>query len=323
MGIRIKNPELKTIKANWEGNYSFDNSFSNHNQKEHIPTTFRDILKWKFSKNPLAEEKKNDPFKLKVIKNSDFISSKEDMIVWLGHATFFIRLNGITMITDPVLYNVSMIKRMTDLPLKPKELNNIDYLLLSHGHRDHYDKKSIKTLHHNNPKLKALIPLKTKSWFDKISMKSEEAGWYQQYNVNDIAIFFMPAKHWNRRGLNDFNRTLWGSFIIQYKNTSLFFAGDTAFGPHFKEIAEFFPAINYCILPVGAYRPAHIMKHAHLSPTEALQAFKDLNGEVFIPMHYGTFDLSDEPPGEPKRILENNKQNLRVQYPDIGEIIKI
>jgi len=132
-------------------------------------------------------------------------------------------------------------------------------------------------------------------------------------------VFFMPAKHWNRRGLTDFNKNLWGSFVIRSGDKSLFFAGDTSYGEHFKEIGEFFPNIKYCLMPIGAYKPEYLMKESHLSPTEALKAFKDLGGETFIPMHYATFDLANEPLGEPVRIIKRERQNLDIRILDIGE----
>ena len=129
----------------------------------------------------------------------------------------------------------------------------------------------------------------------------------------------MPAKHWNKRGLTDFNKTLWGSFIIKSNNKTIYFAGDTAVGNHFKEIAEFFPKIDVALMPIGAYKPEFIMKDAHISPWEALEAFNHLQAKLFIPMHYGTYDLSDEPFGEPYRVMQKEKDNYNIRVLDVGE----
>ena len=313
------NPKLEIIKEGWEGNRMIDGEFTNGptKDKQIMPL---DILKWKLSKNPQQEEKKEDNFRLNVVQNSDFTNSDEDMIVWLGHATFFIRLNGVTFITDPVFYNLGFIKRLAGLPCKVSDLQNIDYILLSHGHRDHFDKKSVKELFKNNTRAEALLPLQLGQFFTKNQFPFQEAAWYQKYKTDkQIEVFFMPAKHWNRRGLTDFNKTLWGSFVIRSGSKSIFFAGDTSYGKHFKEIAKVFPHLDYCLMPIGAYKPEYLMKESHLSPTEALQAFKDLGGKTFIPMHYATFDLANEPLGEPVRIIKRERQNFNIRFLDIGE----
>ena len=97
------NKELEIIKEDWKGNIKIDGEYSNGTMKNKQIMPL-DILKWKLSKNPQAKEKKDDNFKLKVIQNTDFLNSDKDMIVWLGHATFFIRLNGKTFITDPIFF---------------------------------------------------------------------------------------------------------------------------------------------------------------------------------------------------------------------------
>jgi len=317
------NPNLQTIKKEWLGNCFIDGEFTNGLKKDK-KTLPLDILKWKLSKNPQQEEKKNDSFKLNVIQNHQFANTSDDIIVWLGHATFFIRVNGISFITDPIFNNLGIIKRLSKLPCRLTDLKNIDYILISHGHRDHFDKESVKQLFKNNPGAEALIPLKLGRFFTKNQFSFQEAGWYQKYKSDrKIEIFFMPAKHWNRRGLNDFNKTLWGSFIIRTDKNTIFFAGDTSYGEHFKEIGEVFPKPDYCLMPIGAYKPEYLMKESHLSPIEAIQAFKDLGGKKFIPMHYATFDLANEPIGEPVSLLEQNRQNLDISIVDIGERIPL
>jgi len=317
--MRIKNNHLKTIKPNWEGNYFIDGQFSN-NEKADKQIPLSEIIRWKTTKSPWEEEKKADKFKLKVVQNNDFSSNYKDQIVWLGHSSFFIRINGINILTDPILNNIPFVKRQAGYCCNTAEIKNIDYILLSHGHRDHFDKKTLKTIFRNNPKVEILCPLELKYFFVKNNIKTQEAGWYQQYDTKAaIEIFFMPAIHWNKRGLSDFNKNLWGSFIIKTKNKTIYFAGDTSFGNHFKEIADFFPNIDIALMPIGAYKPEFIMKSNHISPWEALELFTDLKADLFIPMHYGTYDLSDEPIGEPHRAMLEEQKNYNIKILDIGE----
>ena len=203
-----------------------------------------------------------------------------------------------------------MVKREVPIPCDENCLNQIDYLLISHDHRDHLDKKSIGLIAKNNPNIEALLPLNASRILNTKEFKSiskQEAGWYQVYKTkDDIRIIFLPARHWGRRGLFDFNKTLWGSFLIIVGNIKIFFSGDTAYDDKmFKKIQSEFGDIDICMLPIGAYSPSFIMKTSHTTPEEAVKIFNDLGGKLFIPMHYGTYDLSDEPLGEPIKRLEN------------------
>jgi L-ascorbate metabolism protein UlaG (beta-lactamase superfamily) len=219
-----------------------------------------------------------------------------------------------------------MLKRRTPMPIDPNLLKGIDYVLLSHGHFDHCDKKSLRLLQQLNPNMEVLTGLNMQSLlhsFDK-NIRLQEAGWYQQYRMNDgFTITYMPAKHWYNRTNLDKNKRLWGSFVIQHGGKTIYFMGDSGAGSHFTETATFFPDIDVCIMGVGAYKPENIMQSSHLSPQQALEAFSQLKGKRFIPMHYATFDLADEPMGEPYRILEKQKQagDDRILLPALGEVI--
>jgi L-ascorbate metabolism protein UlaG (beta-lactamase superfamily) len=290
------------------------------------------VIKWKLAENPQKKEKESDNYVPPVTDNPDFFGSTDDALVWLGHATFLMRLNGFTFIIDPVLFHLPLLKRRTPLPFKPEALRNIDYLLLSHGHRDHLDEKSIKLIFWQNPGIKALVPLQMGKLLTNMvpGLLYQEAGWYQQYTQPEetgVEIIYLPAAHWHRRGLTDMNEVLWGSFLIRTPVKQIYFAGDSAYKDHFEEIKELFGAPDFCIIPIGAYKPAFMMEQSHLNPREAVQAFTDLGGRYLVPMHFGTFDLSDEPAGEPVRLLQQyaaaGKINGQVIMPAIGEALLI
>ena len=320
----IKNERLETIKPDYRGNQIVNGRFANGN--EVYAPDFSKVLKWQLSPNPQREEKKKDDYTPRVQHGCEFIDSDKDMVVWLGHASFFIRLKGITFLIDPVLYSLPMIKRRSELPCEPEQLRNIDFMLLSHAHRDHMDKQSIKTIFSHNPQLKALKPLKAGEILRSASPKLpyQEAGWFQKYDLvpNEVEVFYLPASHWHRRGMTDMNKVLWGSFVLRTKEFSIYFAGDTAIDSHFEEIENLFGPMDLCIMPVGAYKPSFLMAKSHMNPHEAVKAFNYLRGGTFIPMHYGTFDLSDEPPGEPVRLLQQIAASgmlQGLQIPAIGE----
>lgn len=264
-------------------------------------------LKWQLTRNPQREEKKKDQWVPAVHDPREFLQSGQDGLVWLGHATFFLRMGGVTFLTDPLFYGVSLLKRKVPFPVNPQDLPPIDYVLLSHGHFDHCDKPSLKALreHHTFEVLTSLnMSGLIQPWLPQTPL--QEAGWYQQFQLPALApqVYFLPAYHWHKRGITDNDRILWGSFMLRTPQKTLYFGADSGYQPHFSEIQTVFPEIDVCLLGVGAYKPSFIMQASHTSPDEAVQAFKDLRGKTLVPMHYGTFDLSDEPAGEPFRRLK-------------------
>ena len=144
--------------------------------------------------------------------------------------------------------------------------------------------------------------------------------------LKEFEIVFLPAHHWNRRWMNDTNRELWGSFLIRTGDKTIYFAGDTAYANHFKEIRKLAGTIDYVFMPIAAYRPDWMMRRAHVSPQEAVNAFNDLGAKYFVPMHYGTFDLSDEPIGEPIRLLKQMAESGQLEgnliVPAVGETVR-
>ena len=204
---------------------------------------------------------------------------------------------------------------------------------LSHNHRDHLDIPSLKKLLPQNPTMEFLVPLETADFLYKNvskNLKIQEAGWYQQFKTKEgIKVNFLPSKHWCRRGLFDFNEMLWGGFWLETQtsneNHKLYFVGDTAYANHFKRIKKILGAATTVVMPIGAYKPSFMMQNAHINPEEAVKAFEETKGQTLIPMHYGTFDLADEPIGEPIKwlTLEMKKQELseKLTAPKIGELI--
>jgi L-ascorbate metabolism protein UlaG (beta-lactamase superfamily) len=291
------NPNLSFIKNNWNGNpLNEKNKYINLDGPSE--KTFSELLKWQSEKNILKPLKKKQQSSVEVISNNSFLKDTDNGVTWLGHASFLFALAGKHFITDPVLYNVGPVRRYTPLPCKVSDLYGIDFILLSHNHRDHCDKRSMQELCTINPGAVILTGLSItpllRSW--KITNTIIEAGWYQQYNIEgEVNITYLPAKHWNRRGLTDMNEMLWGSFMIETAWKKIYFGADSGLGIHFEEIAALFPGIDYALLGIGAYKPEWFMSASHTSPADALVAFRQLKAKHFIPMHHGTFDLSDEP----------------------------
>jgi hypothetical protein len=162
------NPKLKTVNHDWKGTPLDQNGdFMNHHQPMHM--CFLDVLKWQSSKNPDKAVKKTDDFRLQVQDANGFITSTEDGLIWLGHASYLIRLAGVLLIIDPLFGSPSpLMKRLSNLPIDIRRLTNLDLILLSHDHRDHADEASMRQLAKQNPAVQYLTGLKVdtllKSW---------------------------------------------------------------------------------------------------------------------------------------------------------------
>jgi L-ascorbate metabolism protein UlaG (beta-lactamase superfamily) len=329
---KTENPSLQYIHSDFvEVKTPLEPSgrFMNFHTK-FIPN-FKDVMKWKRATNPFQSEKKMGMTGPEVAENFDWLSGSGDGIVWLGHACFFIRINGLNLITDPVFEKLSPFhKRYTSLPFHINELPEIDYILLSHNHRDHLSRKSLKAILKNSPDAKILTGLKMGSLIRSLCghKNIEEAGWYQVFSTlkNNLTISFLPSQHWAKRGLFDYNEHLWGAFVIQTENKTIYFSGDTGYNTHLKEVGDYFN-IDYCIIGIGAYQPEWFMKQNHISPKDALRAAEEMKAKKMIPMHYGCFDLSDEPVMEPlERLLESKRQGVHsteLIIQKIGEFISI
>jgi L-ascorbate metabolism protein UlaG (beta-lactamase superfamily) len=321
------NAQLKFIKSDWNGNpVSEKGLFSNIEYP--FEARFSDLWKWQRETNLQKAEKKASNFKLitEAITQQDF--HKVNTIIWFGHASFFLNLNGIKILIDPVLFDVSfLVKRKSELPIAIEDIKDLDYIFISHDHRDHLDEKSLKLLSENNPQCKYITGLRIDELIQKFTKATDitTMGWYQQLDLShEIKISYLPTRHWSKRGLLDTNKRLWGSFFIQVGKQHIYFGGDSGYGNHFAEVKSLFGHIDIAMLGIGAYKPEWFMSPSHTSPTLALKAAEDLDAKIFIPMHYGTFDLSDEPLHDPIQTLQTLKKpdRMNVLALNIGKIFQ-
>lgn len=291
-----------------------------------------DLIKWQTSTNPYKAEKKNDKRRLQVIPHHSLDEVPDNSITWLGHASFLIHLDGIRLLIDPVLTSSMLLKRQSELPFNTEAFQNVDYILVSHNHRDHCDKESIQLLANQNPEATwlcglGLDTLLLNEWTG--SKRIQAAGWYQQYPINNplLKIAFLPTRHWSRRGLGDTNVSLWGAFMIQSKGKKIYFGGDSGYGSHVKKVGELFGVVDYYIAGIGAFAPRWFMSPSHMHPEEVAKSSNELKPNYLLPMHYGTFDLSDEPLLEPARLIQQLKKenafSATLLLPAVGEIINL
>lgn len=309
----VRNENLKTIKENWQGTpVDSKGRFVNH-EFPFLPSTLK-VLRWALTPNPQRAEKKADTARLEVKDPAEFLASEKDGILWLGHASFFVRAGGKSILLDPVFGEPGFLTPLVRVPSPIDSIRRVDYVLLSHDHRDHTDEASIRAIAAKFPDAKFLAGLRSDELLRKWVGPANElmtAGWYQQFATpEEIKITFLPVRHWCRRGVFDTNHALWGGYVIEGGGKTIYFSGDSGFGSHYKEAAEVFPKIDYFLIGIGAYKPRFMMEENHNAPDEAVRAFEDSKAKVLIPMHYGRFDMADEPPSEPLRLLREEADKL-------------
>ena len=311
---KFRNPEGSPVRSeNVKWSYS---TFNKEKKKLDMTVPDEHVIK----KNLVLE-------KLNSIQNNDYIG-------WIGHATFLIKLGNTTIITDPVFSkNAGPLifgpKRYTEPALNLNELPKIDLFLLTHNHYDHQDMSTIRKFPYKDTKV--FTALKLGKYFTKHHFKNvQELDWYQEVKFNDLKITFLPAVHWSKRSLTDTNKTLWGSFLIEYAGKKIFFACDTGYGNIYKKIGKEYGPVDLTMINIGAYdfRPMFEKSIYHTSPEEALQAAQDLKSKNVLGTHWGTFVLSLEPIMEPPKRFKDNAEKFGFKREDalifkIGEFKKL
>lgn len=253
-------------------------------------------------------------------------SSQTPVVTWLGHSTFLIQVAGKNILTDPIFGSLSLVfRRLVPSVVPVADLPIIDYVLISHNHFDHMDSQSLLQLKSRFPKMKVLVPMGDKEWFDRhLFTKVSEHMWWDTISCEDISSLkftFLPANHWSQRTLFDKNRSLWGSWMLQANDFTLYFAGDTSWGPHFEQIGQEFANIDVALLPIAPGEPRELMKSSHINAREAVQAFIKLKAKMFIPMHWGTYHLGFDDFSAPIELMKQSWHELRDQL--AGKQLKV
>jgi len=200
-------------------------------------------------------------------------------------------------------------KRYVDPAIDLKEIPEVNLFLLTHNHYDHLSTRTIQKFPFK--KAKVLAPLKLGKYFKRNGYADvNEMDWYDEIKVNDLKITFLPAVHWSKRSLWDTNKTLWGNFLIEYKNKKIFFACDTGYGNIYKELGKKYGPIDLTFINIGAYNfypmsPQKDKSIYHTNPEEALNIGQDLKSKKVLGMHWGTVVLSLEPIFDPPKRFKN------------------
>jgi N-acyl-phosphatidylethanolamine-hydrolysing phospholipase D len=228
-------------------------------------------------------------------------------VTWIGHSTLLVQIGGVNILTDPQWNErASPVswggpRRMSPPGVAFEDLPHIDAVLISHDHYDHLDLMTVQRLAAAHDPL-FLVPLGLKAWFaDNGIRRVEELDWWQEHEYRGVRFVCTPAQHFSQRTLWDANERLWASWAVVSAKRRLYFSGDTGYFTGFKEAGQRLGPFDVAAIAIGAYLPPEIMKAVHLTPEEAVQTFIDLDARVLLGMHWGTFDLAEEPLDEPPR----------------------
>jgi N-acyl-phosphatidylethanolamine-hydrolysing phospholipase D len=226
-------------------------------------------------------------------------------VTWIGHSTVLLQLDGVNVLTDPHWsaraspLSWAGPRRLSPPGLRLEDLPRIHVVVISHDHYDHLDLRTVQRLAETHDPL-FLVPLGLKAWFAENGMsRVEELDWWQEREIRGVRLVCVPAQHFSQRTLWDGNTRLWASWAVLGGQRRFYFSGDTGYFGGFKETGRRLGPFDLAALAIGAYVPPEIMKTVHTTPEEAVQAFLDLGARVLLGIHWGTFDLAEEPLDEP------------------------
>ncbi len=296
-----------------------------------IDKGWRELLRWRRSRQPAAWPAR--------VANGGFppppaaVPPGQIAVTYIGQATLLLQVDGFHLLTDPIFSERASPlpwfgpKRVRPPAVTVEQLPRIDAILLSHNHYDHMDLASLRRLRDRwNPPI--ITGLGNGRYLaGKGLAHSIELDWWDSWQPRPgLAVLYVPAQHWSRRRFFDRRRMLWGGHVVAAPAGRVYFAGDTAYAPHFRDISRRLGAPDLALLPIGAYEPRWFMAGQHIDPDEAVRAHRDLGAGLSIAMHFATFPLTDEAMEAPAHALALARQRHGVaaesfRVPGFGETI--
>ena len=276
----------------------------------------RDVLRWMLWERLVRKLPKQPPaqsFPRAIPSIAARVDAPGVAITWVGHASFLLQLDSVNVLTDPMwseraspFARLGPKRWMPPLPALDA-LPPIDVILISHNHYDHLDDATIRLLVRRHPAANWFAPLGVASLLrSRGAQHVSELDWWEEASLGTMLIACTPARHGSARGIGDRAQTLWCSWNLVTPSRRIHFGGDTAFHPDFGRIGERYAPFDVALLPIGAYEPRWFMRWVHMNPEEAVRAYRELcspnphaAGTKFVPMHWGTFKLTDEAMNEP------------------------
>jgi N-acyl-phosphatidylethanolamine-hydrolysing phospholipase D len=227
-------------------------------------------------------------------------------VTWIGHATALVRQGDVRWLTDPTWSEragpggLLGARRFVAPGLALAALPPLDFVVISHNHYDHLDLPTLVELHRLQPGVRFFVPVGNGSLLRSEGIDDvRELDWGESAEVRSVRVHCLPSEHWSRRGPFDANAALWSSWAVIGAGRRVYFSGDTGAFAGFAAIGRRLGPFDLALLPIGAYEPAAMMRPVHLNPEEAVEAGRALAARRILGIHWGTFDLTDEPIAEP------------------------
>jgi N-acyl-phosphatidylethanolamine-hydrolysing phospholipase D len=249
-------------------------------------------------------------------------------VTWIGHATTLVQASGLNVLTDPMFSErASPVQWMGPKRAQPPglamaDLPAIDVVLISHNHYDHLDVASVKALDQRaGGATLFLVPLGLAPWFRELGIeKVIELDWWQSHQVGGVRFHLTPVQHWSARGVGDRRQTLWGGWAAFGADFHWYFSGDSGYSQDFKDTRAHFAAqeaegggFDLALIAVGAYKPEWFMHGQHVTPAEAVRVHRDLGAKRSMGVHWGTFNLTDEPLDQPPEDLAEARLSQKMR----------
>lgn len=285
------------------------------------------------TKDTLVKKNRKPKTKLPVEKITlKDANSADNQVAWLGHSSVFLKLNGKTILIDPVFSNSAsplsfvICRFQKEIPLDCHILDEIDMILLTHNHYDHLDKKTIKQLHERTRIFLAPIGVKrTLVEWGVAADKIVECGWEERFEYGGIEFISQETQHNSRRSLFDRNTTLWCGWVIRTESLNIYFSGDSGYGNHFKRTGDMYGPFDFAMVECGQYDIR--WPSLHMFPEQTFQATVDLQTKIMLPIHWGSFTLAFHPWHESiDRVLQLKKErrpDFLITTPKLGELIDL
>lgn len=244
----------------------------------------------------MADNKPKQPLPVEPLSANDFSQIPEDLqVVWLGHSSTILDIDGIRLLVDPVFDNASpvpfTIRRFQEAPIKRDDLPSINAVVISHDHYDHLEMKTVKALIPKVPMF--IVPLGVGAHLQKWGCPTDkiiELDWWDSHAVNDVQIIATPTRHFSGRTMRNRNKTQWASFVFKGPRNRAFYSGDGGYDDRFKKIGNRFGPFDLTIMESGAWDKE--WPDVHMFPKESVKAHRELGGKHMLPVHWGAYDLA-------------------------------
>ena len=274
---------------------------------------FREVLRWKLGcgeKEVPEFPHARDPAPWVALTTEQLHRMPERgwLVSWLGHASFLLSGCGMHLLIDPMFseycgpLRLLGLRRKAPLPCRPDDLPPITAVLLTHTHYDHCDLPTLRALGKDTP---LIVPEGHAAWFASLGfVRVTPVAWWRSFDIaQGVSVTATPAQHFTARTPWDRNRGHWCGWCIAGGGVSLWHSGDSGYCPAFGEIGARLGPLDFGMISIGAYQPRWFMRPLHMTPGEAVKAFQETGCRHATAMHWGTFELSDEPLGEPPLLL--------------------